>query len=396
MTQSSTDLPPEATSTDDSARCGICGRVRAALRQSWRTALTAGLLLGTIAVGLVWWNYTPEYEAEAKLRIKSKRPYIAFMDRGYSDVFVRTQLRLLRTRAILSPALEDILRDVPKVKEMEDPLSWMEQGIRAEVIAGSEIVAVRFSDPDPETAETVLEAVVHSYMQYHRRYDRMNSQGIVSMLNEEKTRREKVVIELQNEVRDRAQKIRAGEPDAFVAQLREELRRARIDEGIGQAELQAFQASAEESVEDYRQQLDGEFGEQAAAEARRKQLAAEQELKAKLRSLTSRRTVLEEAVNNENRRMEKERPSQADLVDLEFAQAELDRQQEIYDKIASRVIAMQTEEVAPARVEEVDEAKLSEEPIEGLPIWKMIWSGLAGFLLPFGLLVAIGLLRCGS
>ena len=393
MTQSSTDLPPEATSTDDSACCGISGRIRAAMGKSWRTALTAGLLLGAVAVGLVWWSYMPEYEAEAKLRIKSKRPYIVFMDRNDSDVFVRTQLKILRTRAILSTALKDIMRDVPKVKKMEDPLSWMEQGIRAEVIAGSELVAVQFSDPDPETAQEVLEAVMHSYMNYHRRYDRTNTQGIVSMLNEEKSRREKLVIEMRNQVRDLARKTRSGEPDAFVAQLREELRRARIDEGIGQAELQAFQASAEEFVEDYRQQLDGEFGEQAAAEARRQQLAAEQELKAKLRSLTSRRTVLEEAVNDENRRMEKERPSQADVVDLEFAQAELDRQQEIYDKIASRILVMQTEGVAPARVELVDEAKVPEEPIEGLPIWKMIWSGLAGFLLPFGLLVAIGLLR---
>ncbi len=172
----------------------------------WKWTIPLGILIGVVAASTIWWNRVPQYSAEAKLRIKARRPHIVFEDRGNSGVFLRTQLQLFRTRAILSPAVEDIMRDVPKVKEMEDPLAWLEKGIRTGVISGSELVGIQFSDPDPETAKKVLEAVVRSYMNYHRRYDRMNSQGIVSMLNEEKARREKVVIEMRNEVRDLARK----------------------------------------------------------------------------------------------------------------------------------------------------------------------------------------------
>ena len=73
----------------------------------WKWTVPLGLLTSALAGGLLWWTSVPKYTAEAKLQLKEQRPYIAFDQRDSSGVFVSTQLQLFRTRAILSPALED-------------------------------------------------------------------------------------------------------------------------------------------------------------------------------------------------------------------------------------------------------------------------------------------------
>ena len=82
----------------ESSQCGMCHRVRHALRCWWKVALFVGVLLGAVAAACVWWSYVPLYTAEAKLQLKEQRPYIAFDRPDNSEAFVRTQLQLFRTR----------------------------------------------------------------------------------------------------------------------------------------------------------------------------------------------------------------------------------------------------------------------------------------------------------
>ncbi len=76
--------------------------------------------------------------------------------------------------------------------------------------------------------------------------------------------------------------------------------------------------------------------------------------------------------------------TQADVVDLEFARAELGRQEEVFEKISNRIVQMQTEEVAPARVEEVDEARAATKP-DGSPSPILLLAGFGGLFLPLAL-----------
>ena len=288
-----TAAPPE------SSQCGMCHRVRHALRRWWKVALFVGVLLGAVAAACVWWNYVPVYTAEAKLQLKEQRPYIAFDQRDSPGVFVSTQLQLFKTRAILSPALETIARNVPKVNEMDDPIAWLEKNIDAQVIAGSELVSVQFSDPDPETAEKVLDAVVNSYLQYHRKYDRNLTLAVVGVLQDEKDRREKVLTELRNRVRDLSRKTGTGDADtaSFVAQLTEQLRDTELDEKVATAELQAMQESAGASIEELRQQLTSDLGEVAAAEAARPVCGYTARAEGKTAIAHARRQVLRSALD---------------------------------------------------------------------------------------------------
>jgi len=72
-------------------------------------------------------------------------------------------------------------------------------------------------------------------------------------------------------------------------------------------------------------------------------------------------------------------------LDLQFARAELAREEEVFEQIAQRALALRTEMRAPARVTLMKRADTPSVPIESLP-WKQLAAVLlASFGLPFGL-----------
>ncbi len=423
----------------------------------WKLTIPLGILAGVGIAGTIWSTRVPTYTASATLEIKDQTPYIVFEERGNAGRFVRTQLELFQTRAILSPALQDLGATVPKIHEMEDPIAWLQEGIQAGVVRDSDFVSIRFTDPDRETAEKVLEAVVQSYMKYHRRYERNYDQILVGMLQDEKERREKTLIELRNRVRDLAKKagvaIGGAEParaaydsssplkavhdlliqtevDLEVAKAELEVARRqrgnptqeipeyelkRLTEsqpmalGLKQeiaelsAKLKAFEKNAksasgmigyqrlkqqlaarEKSLEEFREEFRVEAQEALQVEY---QAAQEQRLLELQASINDKQTMREQLIQ----RLESERQvtgsSQADLVDLEFARQELERQEDVFDKIGARIVAIQTEEVAPARVDQVDPPKAPLVP-DGNPLRLLLMAGVAGFFLPLAIVTA--------
>ncbi|MGD9644475.1 MAG: polysaccharide biosynthesis tyrosine autokinase, partial [Pirellulales bacterium] len=72
-----------------------------------------------------------------------------------------------------------------------------------------------------------------------------------------------------------------------------------------------------------------------------------------------------------------------DSVDLEFAKEELDRAEEVHDKIATRIEVLRTEIKAPERVKLLDKAAIPKKPIEEVPYKNLLAAGLGGFLFPF-------------
>lgn len=88
-------------------------------------------------------------------------------------------------------------------------------------------------------------------------------------------------------------------------------------------------------------------------------------------------------------RMEKERKeleSHGDeRLSLQFAQADLERSEEVHARIADRIVALKTEKVAPARASKQHAAKVPLEPVEKVPYVKLGGAGGGGFFLPFAL-----------
>ena len=322
------------------------------------------------------------------------------------------------------------------------------------MIAGSELVSVQFSDPDPETAEKVLDAVVKSYLQYHRKYDRNLTLAVVGVLQDEKDRREKVLTELRNRVRDLSRKagIAMGGTEAGrvvydstspLKAVHDLLIQTEVDLEIHRAELAAAKQrdlTADQNIPEYeleritesqpaivglkeeiselsaklkswektasspaamagyqrlKQQIDAreksleQFRKDFRDEAReiiKNQVVADQDqaLRDLQAIIDNKQTMRQQLMQRLESEKQVTGASQADLVDLEFARAELERQEEVYDRIGTRIVQLQTEEVAPARIESIDDPKVSvlaDKNYLRLPAL----AAVAGLLLPLGL-----------
>ena len=77
----------------------------------------------------------------------------------------------------------------------------------------------------------------------------------------------------------------------------------------------------------------------------------------------------------------------AKSVELEFARAELEREEKVFELIASRKLALQTELRAPARVQLRQKAILPAIPIQPIPYKVLLLACSAAFVAPFGLAV---------
>lgn len=72
-------------------------------------------------------------------------------------------------------------------------------------------------------------------------------------------------------------------------------------------------------------------------------------------------------------------------VDLEFARADLERSEEVYRRIADRIVALRTEIGAPTRTNRLTRASIPAKPIEAIPFKRMGLAGIVGMAIPFGL-----------
>jgi capsular exopolysaccharide synthesis family protein len=71
-------------------------------------------------------------------------------------------------------------------------------------------------------------------------------------------------------------------------------------------------------------------------------------------------------------------------LELQFKQGELARAEQVFERIASRVTALRTEQQAPSRVSLLKEASVPQSAIDAVPLKKMSLASLAALLLPFG------------
>lgn len=77
----------------------------------------------------------------------------------------------------------------------------------------------------------------------------------------------------------------------------------------------------------------------------------------------------------------------AQSAELEFAKSELEREQKVFELIAARKLALQTESRAPARVTLMDEARVPASAIEPIPYKMLLVACSVALLLPLGLAV---------
>lgn len=145
--------------------------IRSAFRQHWRRALTLGLIVATLAVAVFLVVAPPTYEAYGLLRVVPTVPRLVFEApdsgaRDFYETYRQTQASLVTSPEVLSAALKRPgVRDLPAIQNAADPVAWLSNRITVEALRDTELLRVALAMTDNASAQTLVNAVVDSYME---------------------------------------------------------------------------------------------------------------------------------------------------------------------------------------------------------------------------------------
>jgi hypothetical protein len=131
-------------------------------------------------------------------------------------------------------------------------------------------------------------------------------------------------------------------------------------------------------------ELQQELREQLLQQQNQKQVPNPQQsiaaMESKLAELDVKKEYLARQYNEEKETMKK---GDAKSIRLEFAKAELAREEKVFELIAARKLAMQTELRAPMRVQLAKAATVPLKPLDPVPYKVLLIGCLTAFAVPF-------------
>jgi hypothetical protein len=146
-------------------------------KPSHRVSFLVALILA--GGGYAVWKLQPErLKAQARLQVAAQVPKILFqtVETEAADDYQRyqnTQLALVKSRLVLSAALRDSgVRAYRMVREQIDPVAWLQDTLRAEFIAGSEVMEISLCGRDPDEIAGLVNAVTRAYLDEVATYER--------------------------------------------------------------------------------------------------------------------------------------------------------------------------------------------------------------------------------
>lgn len=157
--------------------------------------VAVAVIVAIPAVTLAWIMPERTYTAKGELRFLAATPRVLYdTDRdGMSyGFYVSTQLAMMTGNTILSRVLDDpAVRALPAVKESPDPLDLLRESVRAYSNRGSELVTVQCTMPDPESAYTIVSAVMDEYLGFVSQEESREGMERLQLLRDEEERHEK-------------------------------------------------------------------------------------------------------------------------------------------------------------------------------------------------------------
>ncbi|QDV79775.1 polysaccharide biosynthesis tyrosine autokinase [Botrimarina mediterranea] len=196
--------------------------------------------------------------------------------------------------------------------------------------------------------------------------DRTGSIDLEVSMHAEVRQREQAILALESQMRQIQQLTKQWRENGSYKSLSDARKHART-------ELTEFKAALREQLLAARES-DRQVGGQSVADHKREELAS-----LEIQERTLRRRFEKELANVQE--------GGGKGAELEFAKAELAREEKVFELIAARKLALQTESKAPARVEVVDEVTASPVPLEAAPWKKLVLACGLAMAAPFGLAV---------
>ncbi len=145
-----------------------------ALRRRWLAALGLGLACGASIGVAVWFGMGTKYTAVSYLRVMMVESEVFRRTDPYAvdpirfDIYKSTQEQLLLSRFVLMAALRkpEVYR-IPAIRDAQqngDPVDWLMRRVSVYFPGRAEVMAVSVTRDDPAEAQTLVKAVVDSYL----------------------------------------------------------------------------------------------------------------------------------------------------------------------------------------------------------------------------------------
>jgi polysaccharide biosynthesis transport protein len=193
-----------------------------ALRRWWKVATPAAVLLAGIAGAVVYLLFVPKYEAVALLEIEEQSPYVAFEPKqeSRSKAYFQTQMELIRSRWVLAPSMEELLKPDPKdgrpspheLQEQPDPVDWLSKQLKVVAPAESNLFRIIYAGPAAKDAARIVNTVQEQYMKLRALSEARRNERLINILAEEMRGRSDQVQTLRNKVRDLAKQMPGKDP----------------------------------------------------------------------------------------------------------------------------------------------------------------------------------------
>jgi polysaccharide biosynthesis transport protein len=143
-----------------------------ALRRRQMLALGVAILAAATCGPAAWFFVPPaQFKAQARLQVIAQQPKVLFgtVETEVSDDYHRyqtTQLTLVKSRLVLNTALQDEqVNKYRMVKELDDPIAWLQEKLKVEFISGSEIMEIALSGKDPQELAGLVNAIKEAYVE---------------------------------------------------------------------------------------------------------------------------------------------------------------------------------------------------------------------------------------
>ena len=137
---------------------------------------------------------------------------------------------------------------------------------------------------------------------------------------------------------------------------------------------------AEAILEGQRTELRGSVEKELKDEMTRMRNDSVQEMRDRLKDYDLQITALLETHSDE---LSKQKQFSGVTLDLELKRQELERSQDLVNKINDRIFALKHKSGAPARVEKLESASPPVAPVEATPTKRIVMAGGAAFMFPF-------------
>lgn len=235
-----------------------------AFRRRWFMAVFLGLLSG-VPVGIaIWSSKVPQYTAVSLLRIAVQEQSLVFQTsdqfrRSDFEVYKRTQQQLLKSRFLLSTALQrPEAAGLKMIQDKPDPVAWLSENLTVDFPGEAEIMRVSLKGDRPRDVALVIDAIVLTYMnevvdvERNRRKQRLHNLDRVFVEKEEEIRKKREKLE------SLAEQLGTGDTNALslkqqlalqrFAEFRKELTRHQFELRNREAELAARRALADDAA----------------------------------------------------------------------------------------------------------------------------------------------------